>query len=81
MVDIKNSQNQKSNFWSINGIDNSYDTIGLSSETSWRVKNRYISENVNVDIVKTLKTKEEDNVPKVENDIVVVRSNLESDLG
>ena len=59
IIETENSQNQKSSFWK-NKIDNSYETKGLSSETSWRVKNRYISDNVNVEIPKTPKVEEKD---------------------
>ena len=63
---LKNPQNQKSTFWK-NKIDNSYETKRLSSETSWRVKNRYISDKVNVEILETPKVEEKDKVEKVEN--------------
>ena len=81
IIETENSQNQKSSFWK-NKIDNSYESKGLSSETSWRVKNQYISENVNVEIPETpkdevvkvvnVKTFKEDikNVPKVKNENV-----------
>ena len=66
IIETENSQNQKSSFWK-NKIDNSYETKGLSSETSWRVKNRYISDNVNVEIPETPKVERRDTVVKVAN--------------
>ena len=66
IIETENSQNQKSSFWK-NKIDNSYETKGLSSETSWRVKNRYISDNVNVEIPEAPKVDENDTVKKIVN--------------
>ncbi|KAL4578457.1 hypothetical protein LXL04_014580 [Taraxacum kok-saghyz] len=66
IIETENLQNQKSTFWK-NKIDNSYETKGLSSETSWRVKNRYISDNVNVEIPETPKVERRDTVVKVAN--------------
>ena len=42
--------------------------LPLSSEISWRVKNRYISENVNVEILETPNVKIEDKIVKVANE-------------
>jgi hypothetical protein len=41
------NQKKKNQFCSSKGIDNGDENVGLSSKTLWRVKRRYISDNLN----------------------------------
>ena len=46
LVDKENAEGCDDYFWSA-PIDNADETIGLSEQTSWRVKGRYVAEPIN----------------------------------
>lgn len=74
MVENDNVEGCNDYFWSA-PIDNAYKTVGLSEQTSWRVKGRYVAEPINkpssFDKPSTSGTKEIPEEPKEEQKVPV----------